>query len=102
MPDLVFQFARDDAEFRSALQNQFGDKAILAEVKSYDGIECFQAIVTIVLPLAPFVVAFLVGYLRERKRRIVLTPEGEIRLDNYSVEEAKDLLIRIATGAAER
>jgi hypothetical protein len=94
--DLVFQFQRDDTEFRNALKTEFGDKAAIAEVKSFDGTEYLQAIVTVVLPLAPFVVDFLIGYLRERKKRIVLTPDHEIEFDNYSIDEAKELLLKIA------
>ena len=96
MTEIVLQFPRDDTAFRDALESQFGDKVVVAETKSFDGVEFFQAIITIALPLAPFVNNFLIAYLRERKKRIILTRDGEVRLDNYSVEEAKDLLLQIA------
>jgi hypothetical protein len=96
MSDIVLQFPTDDIEFRTALEKQFGDQAIIAEVKGFDGVAYCQAIVKVVLPLAPYVVGFLIGYLRESKQRIVLTAKGEIRMENYSVDEAKDLLIQIA------
>ena len=83
MPDVMIQFLRDDNTFRSAIEAQFGDKATVAEVKSFDGMECLQAIVTIALPLAPFIVDFFVGYLRESQKRIILTPKGEITFVNY-------------------
>jgi hypothetical protein len=101
MSHLVLQFSRDDEEFRSAIESEFADNVAVAEIKSFDGVEYIQAVVTVVLPLAPSIVDFLVHYLRERKKRIVLTPEGEISLDNYSIDEAKDLLLRITEGRSE-
>jgi hypothetical protein len=95
MPTIVLQFPRDDTEFRQALETQFGEKVTVAEVKSFDGIDCLQAIVTIVLPLAPSISEFLIAYLRERKKRIILSRDGEVRLENYSVAGAKELLDQI-------
>ena len=53
MPDLALQFPREDDEFRAALERQFGDDAAIADVKSFDGVAFAQAVVTVVLPLAP-------------------------------------------------
>jgi len=89
MHNLVIQFPRDDEEFRSAIETQFGDTATLAESKSFDGIGCFQAIVTIALPLLPDAVDFFTSYLKESQKRIILSPNGEITFVNYSVDDFK-------------
>jgi hypothetical protein len=95
MPDLVIQFPRDDEAFRAALETQFREDATIAEVTSFDGVTFFEAVVTLTAPLAPFVVDFLVRHLRASRKRIVLTREGEITLENYSADEAKKLLPRL-------
>lgn len=92
MPSIIVQCPIEDELFRSQLEKNFTDAVTVAEIKSFDGFECLQIIVEITLPLAPFLVDFLIGSLRESAKRVVITPEGEIVLTNYSSEEAKIIL----------
>jgi hypothetical protein len=102
MPNLILEIPREDAEFRAALEKEFGDKLTVAEITSFDGLQCLQVIIEIILPLAPAAVAMLTTYLREHKRRIILTPEGQLSLENYSVQEAKDLVAQTLEKSAKR
>lgn len=96
MNSIVIQFPVDDLEFRSALEEQFKEDLILAENKSFDGMQSFQAIISIALPLAPYIVEYLIGYLQASKKRVIITPEGEVTLINYTEEEASSFIESLA------
>ena len=98
MYELVLSFEKDDKEMIEALDKEFGNSVHYEENKGFNGLEIF---ITAIIPIAAFsfqVVDFLLTYLHkkndvnENKKRLLITSDGDISLEGYSEEEARQII----------